>query len=132
MKSGLSPADPTLVAAFRSALQHQGGIALLIVAFCWLVWATARTWRLTIPAAKAAGTGEAAGTAVVAGADGDAKAGGTAAARADTAKGGGTPAARADTAKGDTAKGSGTPVARIGIARLRGIRRGAPEPRGRG
>jgi cytochrome oxidase Cu insertion factor (SCO1/SenC/PrrC family) len=103
MNSGLSPADPTLVAAFRSALQHQGGIALLIVAFCWLVWATARTWRLTAPAAKVAGTGEAAGTAVVAGADGDAKAG-------------------------------GTPVARIGIARLRGIRRGAPglpEPRGR-
>jgi cytochrome oxidase Cu insertion factor (SCO1/SenC/PrrC family) len=45
MNSGLSPADPTLVAAFRSALLHQGAIALLIVALLWLLWATARTWR---------------------------------------------------------------------------------------
>ena len=67
MNSGLSPADPTLVAAFRSALLHQGGIALLIVAFCWLVWATVRTWQLTTPTAKTAGTGAAAGT------DGDVK-----------------------------------------------------------
>src|SRR5580658_6943927 len=95
MNSGLSPADPTLVAAFRSALLHQGGIALLIVAFCWLVWATARTWRLTTPTAKVAGTGEAAGTAVVAGADGDTKAEGA------------------------------------GAARLRHLRHGAPEARGR-
>ena len=33
MNSGLSPADPTLVAAFRSALLHQGLIALLIITF---------------------------------------------------------------------------------------------------
>jgi cytochrome oxidase Cu insertion factor (SCO1/SenC/PrrC family) len=52
MNSGLSPADPTLVAAFRSALLHQGAIALLIIAFLWLLWATARVWRLTAPAAK--------------------------------------------------------------------------------
>ena len=45
MNSGLNPADPTLVAAFRSALLHQGAIALIIVAFLWLLWATARTWR---------------------------------------------------------------------------------------
>ena len=71
MNSGLSPADPILVAAFRSALLHQGAIALLIFAFLWLLWATARTWRLTMPAAKpAAGqaaevkeAGDAAGTA---------------------------------------------------------------------
>jgi cytochrome oxidase Cu insertion factor (SCO1/SenC/PrrC family) len=44
MNSGLSPGDPTMVAAFRSALFHQGAIALLLVAFVWLVWATARTW----------------------------------------------------------------------------------------
>jgi cytochrome oxidase Cu insertion factor (SCO1/SenC/PrrC family) len=44
MNSGLSPADPTLVAAFRSALLHQGVIALLIIAFLALLWATARTW----------------------------------------------------------------------------------------
>jgi hypothetical protein len=44
MNSGLSPSDPTLVAAFRSALLHQGSIALL-----WLLWATARTWRPAAP-----------------------------------------------------------------------------------
>jgi cytochrome oxidase Cu insertion factor (SCO1/SenC/PrrC family) len=47
MNTGLNPADPTLVAAFRSALLHQGAIALLILAFLWLAWATFRTWRLT-------------------------------------------------------------------------------------
>ena len=45
MNSGLSPDDPTLVAAFRSALLHQGFIALLIVVFLGLLWATARVWR---------------------------------------------------------------------------------------
>jgi len=45
MNSGLSPGDPTLVAAFRSALLHQGAIAVLTLAFLWLLWATARTWR---------------------------------------------------------------------------------------
>jgi cytochrome oxidase Cu insertion factor (SCO1/SenC/PrrC family) len=57
MNSGLSPADPTLVAAFRSALLHQGVIALLIIAFLWLVWATARTWRLTAPGPRPAADG---------------------------------------------------------------------------
>ena len=52
MNSGLSPDDPTLVAAFRSALLHQGAVALIAVVFLWLIWATARTWRLTAPAAK--------------------------------------------------------------------------------
>ena len=69
MNSGLSPDDPTLVAAFRSALLHQSAIALLIVAFLWLLWATARTWRLVGPAAKpgVGGTdGETAATADVA------------------------------------------------------------------
>ena len=45
MNSGLSPADPTLVAAFRSALLHQGLIALLIIVFLGLLWATVRVWR---------------------------------------------------------------------------------------
>jgi cytochrome oxidase Cu insertion factor (SCO1/SenC/PrrC family) len=45
MNTGLSPDDPTLAAAFRSALWHQGAIALVVVAFLWLIWATARTWR---------------------------------------------------------------------------------------
>ena len=55
MNSGLSPGDPTLVAAFRSALLHQGAIALLMLVFVWLIWATARTWR----SATAAGPGRA-------------------------------------------------------------------------
>ena len=58
MNSGLSPADPTLVAAFRSALLHQGLIALVVVVFVVLVWATARAWRLTAFAAAAWGLPE--------------------------------------------------------------------------
>ena len=67
MNSGLNPADPTLVAAFRSALFHQGAIALIAIIFLWLIWATARTWRVAAPpgqggAANAAGaTAEARG-----------------------------------------------------------------------
>src|SRR5271169_5190906 len=52
MNSGLNPADPTLVAAFRSALFHQGAIALIAIVFLWLIWATARTWRVAPSAAK--------------------------------------------------------------------------------
>jgi cytochrome oxidase Cu insertion factor (SCO1/SenC/PrrC family) len=58
MNSGLSPSDPTLVAAFRSTLLHQGAIALLMLAFLWLLWATSRTWRL----ASSGGKGERGGT----------------------------------------------------------------------
>jgi len=54
MNSGLDPSDPTIVAAFRSALLHQGGIALAIVVFLLLLWATARTWRTAAPAAPGA------------------------------------------------------------------------------
>ena len=57
MNSGLNPADPTLVAAFRSALLHQGAIALLVIVFLGLLWATARAWRLTVPASAATGGG---------------------------------------------------------------------------
>jgi cytochrome oxidase Cu insertion factor (SCO1/SenC/PrrC family) len=59
MNSGLNPADPTLVAAFRSALLHQGAIALLVIAFLWLVWASVRAWRQPRPPA---GGGSAGGT----------------------------------------------------------------------
>ncbi|HEX6520653.1 MAG TPA: SCO family protein [Streptosporangiaceae bacterium] len=59
MNSGLSPADPTLVAAFRSALLHQGAIALAIVVFLVLLWATARVWQGTSATATGA-TAEAA------------------------------------------------------------------------
>ncbi|MBV9095193.1 MAG: SCO family protein [Streptosporangiaceae bacterium] len=55
MNSGLSPADPTLVAAFRSALLHQSAIALLVAVFCWLIWATARTWRFGAPGTRPGG-----------------------------------------------------------------------------
>jgi hypothetical protein len=44
MNSGLSPSDPVLVAAFRSALLHQGAIALIIIVFLGLAWATVRVW----------------------------------------------------------------------------------------
>jgi len=54
MNSGLNPADPTLVAAFRSALFHQGAIALISIVFLWLIWATARTWRVAPPTGKGA------------------------------------------------------------------------------
>jgi cytochrome oxidase Cu insertion factor (SCO1/SenC/PrrC family) len=44
MNSGLSPDDPTLVAAFRSALLHQGLIAAGIFLLLWLLWAASRNW----------------------------------------------------------------------------------------
>ena len=45
MNSGLNVNDPTVVAAFRSALLHQALIALLIFAVLALAWAALRTWR---------------------------------------------------------------------------------------
>ena len=57
MNSGLNPADPTLVAAFRSALFHQGAIALIAIVFLWLIWATARTWRVAPPGASGGAPG---------------------------------------------------------------------------
>ena len=54
MNSGLSPGDPTLVAAFRSALLHQGAIALLMLVLVGLLWGTARAWRFA-PFAGAGG-----------------------------------------------------------------------------
>src|SRR5271154_1492269 len=71
MNSGLSPSDPTLVAAFRSALLHQGAVALIAVVFLWLIWATARTWRLATSSAtpNAGGTGAAGEAEVAAEAD---------------------------------------------------------------
>jgi cytochrome oxidase Cu insertion factor (SCO1/SenC/PrrC family) len=51
MNSGLNPGDPVLVAAFRSALLHQGAIALIMIVLLWLIWATARTWRSPAPVA---------------------------------------------------------------------------------
>jgi cytochrome oxidase Cu insertion factor (SCO1/SenC/PrrC family) len=50
MNSGLSPGDPVLIAAFRSALLHQGVIVLVMIVLLGLVGATLRVW----PASTAA------------------------------------------------------------------------------
>jgi cytochrome oxidase Cu insertion factor (SCO1/SenC/PrrC family) len=68
MNSGLNPADPTLVAAFRSALFHQGAIALIAIVFLWLIWATARTWRVA-PTTRKGGAASAEGQAASAAAE---------------------------------------------------------------
>jgi hypothetical protein len=45
MNSGVNVNDPVVIAAFKSALLHQGIIALLIFGLLGLVWITARAWR---------------------------------------------------------------------------------------
>jgi cytochrome oxidase Cu insertion factor (SCO1/SenC/PrrC family) len=60
MNSGLNISDPTVVAAFKTVLMHQGLIALLIFAALGLAWVTARAW-LTTAAQNGTGTA-AAGT----------------------------------------------------------------------
>ncbi len=52
MNSGINVNDPTVVAAFKTALVHQGIIALLIFALLGFAWITVRAW---LPAARAAG-----------------------------------------------------------------------------
>ena len=44
MNSGLNFSDPTVVAAFKAALLHQGLHALLIFALIGMVWVIARAW----------------------------------------------------------------------------------------
>ena len=44
MNSGLNDNNPTLVAAFRAALLHQGLIVLLIFAMLAVAWVSAREW----------------------------------------------------------------------------------------
>jgi cytochrome oxidase Cu insertion factor (SCO1/SenC/PrrC family) len=58
MNSGVNVNDPTVVAAFQSALLHQGIIALVIFGVLGLAWLTVRAW---LPAA--AGPGGPAGPA---------------------------------------------------------------------
>jgi len=48
MNSGVNVNDPTVIAAFKSALLHQGIIALLIFGVLGLAWVTVRAW---LPAA---------------------------------------------------------------------------------
>jgi len=55
MNSGLNVNDPTVVAAFRSALLHQALIALLIFVVLGLAWAGLRAWRPGIRSAAPAG-----------------------------------------------------------------------------
>jgi len=130
MNTGLNPADPTLVAAFRSALLHQGVIALLIIVFLGLLWATARTWGLTAASVKP----EASGTAA---ASDDATAG-QASEAAERPAPGGNPAVAGTSAVVSWAGGG--PWARHGTRRDGGTgetphrsprRAGMSEPRGR-
>ncbi|MFZ0186394.1 MAG: SCO family protein [Streptosporangiaceae bacterium] len=44
MNSGVNISDPTVVAAFRAALVHQGLIALLIFGLLGLAWVSVRVW----------------------------------------------------------------------------------------
>ena len=53
MNTGLNVNDPTVVAAFKTALLHQGLIALLIFFVACLVWLSLRAW-LPAPAAARA------------------------------------------------------------------------------
>jgi cytochrome oxidase Cu insertion factor (SCO1/SenC/PrrC family) len=52
MNSGVNVNDPTVIAAFTSALLHQGLIALLIFAVLGLAWITVRAW---LPAVTGSG-----------------------------------------------------------------------------
>ena len=65
MNSGVNVNDPVVIAAFKSALLHQGIIALLIFGLLGLAWLTVRAW---LPAAAQAGehTGPAARPAAAA------------------------------------------------------------------
>ena len=62
MNSGVNVNNPLVVAAFRSALLHQGIIALLIFGVLGLAWLTVRAWLpATAQAGGQAGTGGPAG-----------------------------------------------------------------------
>jgi cytochrome oxidase Cu insertion factor (SCO1/SenC/PrrC family) len=57
MNSGINVNDPTVVAAFKTALLHQGIIALLIFALLGFAWITVRAWLPAAQAGAAAGSG---------------------------------------------------------------------------
>jgi cytochrome oxidase Cu insertion factor (SCO1/SenC/PrrC family) len=54
MNSGLTDNNPTLVAAFRAALLHQGLIVLLIFAVLSIAWVSAREWFRPVRAVRPA------------------------------------------------------------------------------
>jgi len=58
MNSGVNVDDPTVVAAFKAALLHQGLIALLIFGLLGVAWVTVRAW---LPAAAQEGSPEGTG-----------------------------------------------------------------------
>jgi cytochrome oxidase Cu insertion factor (SCO1/SenC/PrrC family) len=70
MNSGLNADDPVVVAAFRSALLHQGLVALLVFAVLGVAWIGLRNWRRgrTAGGVAARGTAGAPGTPGAAGA----------------------------------------------------------------
>src|SRR5580700_7840474 len=55
MNSGLNLDDPAVVAAFRSALLHQGLLALLVFAVIAAAWAGLRAWRHAAPRVSTGG-----------------------------------------------------------------------------
>ena len=57
MNSGINATDPTVTAAFRAALAHQGLIALAIVVLIALLWAASKAWLPPRAQATAAGRG---------------------------------------------------------------------------
>jgi hypothetical protein len=60
MNSGINVSDPTVVAAFRAALLHQGLIALAIFALLSIVWVSIRQQRAAVTRGDVAVTGAAA------------------------------------------------------------------------
>ena len=59
MNSGINANDPTVTAAFRAALVHQGLIALAIVVLIALLWAASKAWLPTRAQASAGRPGPA-------------------------------------------------------------------------
>ena len=54
MNSGINVNDPTVVAAFKTALLHQGILILAIFAVLAVAWVSAREWLRPPPAARPA------------------------------------------------------------------------------
>jgi cytochrome oxidase Cu insertion factor (SCO1/SenC/PrrC family) len=66
MNSGVDVNDPTVIAAFKSVLFHQGIIALLIFAVLGMAWLTVRAWwPAATPASSPEGPGVSPATAAV-------------------------------------------------------------------
>jgi len=57
MNSGINANDPTVTAAFRAALVHQGLVALAIFVLIALLWAASKAWLPARAEAAAAGRG---------------------------------------------------------------------------